>query len=328
MEPIEIRPGIYWIEVPLPNTPLRCTNSYFIPGKDRDLLIDTGFNHPQCLEAMTVALEGLGVDMARVDLFATHMHSDHTGLMGSLAQKGARLFMSGEDGRIAASGREAAFSDELKRFFVLTGLRDGGHVSSVDQHPGYDYAPPALDGIIHLEDGDKFSAGDSTFRCVLTKGHTRGHLCLFDPERRFLFSGDHILGTITPNITVTAFDRDALEEFLLSLDIVDRLDPAVVFPGHRGIVTEVRVRTEELRRHHARRLDEVMRIVGDRRLSTVDVAGEMRWSLTIRDWRDYPPAQKMFSAGEALAHLHHLVRRGRLALEWEEGSVAYFRRKG
>lgn len=328
MESVEIRNGIHRIEVPLPNTPLRGTNSYFIRGKDRSLLVDSGFNHPSCLQAMTGALDSLAVDMAGVDLFVTHMHSDHTGLMGSLARPGTRMLMSEEDGRIAALGREAAFSEDLRKFFVLSGLQGGGHVSSVDQHPGYDYAPPALDGIIHLNDGDELSAGEFTFRCVLTKGHTRGHLCLFEPERRILFSGDHVLGTITPNITSTGFDRDPLEEYLRSLDIVDALDPIVAFPGHRGPITDVRARTEELREHHAHRLEEVMGIVGGRRLSAADVAGEMRWSLTIRDWRDYPPAQKMFSAGEALAHLHHLALGGRLAMDRGEDGVAYFRRKG
>ena len=35
------RPQIYKIKIPLPNNPLKVLNSYFIQGKDRNLLIDT-----------------------------------------------------------------------------------------------------------------------------------------------------------------------------------------------------------------------------------------------------------------------------------------------
>ena len=39
----EVYPGIFRIPVGLPHNPLKELNSYFIPGRDRNLLIDTGF---------------------------------------------------------------------------------------------------------------------------------------------------------------------------------------------------------------------------------------------------------------------------------------------
>ncbi len=41
--PREVMRNIYRIPVPLPNNPLRELNCYLIRGKDRSLLIDTGF---------------------------------------------------------------------------------------------------------------------------------------------------------------------------------------------------------------------------------------------------------------------------------------------
>ena len=49
--------NIYRIEAPLPKNPMKLLNSYLIRGKERSLIIDTGFNRPECREAMTSALE-------------------------------------------------------------------------------------------------------------------------------------------------------------------------------------------------------------------------------------------------------------------------------
>lgn len=322
----EILPGISKLEIPLPKTPLKATNSYFIRGRDRDLLIDTAFNHELCREAMTEAMERLGIDMARTDLFVTHLHSDHAGLSQFLKRDGTRIFMSRADGTVVGAGRDAAFWDSFKNFYHFTGLYAGGHVTDVAQHPGFAYAPAAADDILFVEDGHRFDVGEYSLVTVLTPGHTRGHFCLYEPEKKLLFSGDHILGKITPNITQMSFDHDALGEFLGSLGRIERLDVDVVLPGHRHSVEDCRGRIEQLRRHHDKRLEEVMTLVGDKTATTVDVARGMRWSLTYDNWDEYPPAQKLFSAGEALAHLHYLELRGRLVREANADGVVTFRR--
>lgn len=321
----EIANDLYKLEVPLYKTPLKATNAYFLRGSERDFLIDTGFNHPLSRDALTEALESLNVDMARTDLFITHLHSDHSGLYGHIAKPGSRVFMSRADGEIVAGGRESSFWETFKRFYTFTGLLAGGHVTEVGQHPGYAYAPPPSDRIEYVEDGHEFVVGKRRLRCILTKGHTRGHLCLYEPNEKLLFSGDHILGKITPNITQMSLDHNALGEYLDSLDRIAALDVAVVHPGHRHSIDDCRGRVAELKSHHEKRLAEVLDIIGGDTLNTVAVARRMRWSLTYDNWDEYPPAQKLFSAGEALAHLHYLALRGVLAEDDKDG-ILFFRK--
>lgn len=323
----QLAPDLFTIGVPLPKTPLKLTNSYFIRG-ERNLLIDTGFNHPQCEEAMRAALAELRVDMAKTDIFITHLHSDHAGLVQRLAAPETRIFVSEADGRVVAMGPDADFWDSFRRFYRFTGLEAGEHVNDVSQHPGFAYAPEKAGNYTYVEDGHTFRVGDYRLTCVLTKGHTRGHLCLYEPDRKLLFSGDHILGRITPNITQISFDHDALGEFFDSLDRVDALDVDLVLPGHRMTIPDLRARTAELRRHHATRLTEAENLVGPGGATTVDVARGMRWSLTIDNWLDYPPAQKLFSAGEALAHLYHLELRGTLRREEHDGVMVFYPARG
>ena len=55
-------PDIYNLYVPLPDNPLKNLNCYIIKTDDRSLVIDTGFNRPECLEAMTEGLKELDID--------------------------------------------------------------------------------------------------------------------------------------------------------------------------------------------------------------------------------------------------------------------------
>ena len=56
----KVAENIYRKTVPLPNNPLRDINAYIITG-EKNLLIDTGFNRPECEEALQSAFEELGI---------------------------------------------------------------------------------------------------------------------------------------------------------------------------------------------------------------------------------------------------------------------------
>src|SRR5512137_1278711 len=96
----EVMDGLYRIEVPLPNSPLKELNSYVIKGDGRDLVIDTGFNRTVCHEAMRAGLDALDCDPDRTDFLITHMHSDHSGLVARLAGGKSRVYFSRIDSRV------------------------------------------------------------------------------------------------------------------------------------------------------------------------------------------------------------------------------------
>ena len=75
----QIVEDLWRLDIPLVGNPLKNLNSYLITGQ-RSLLIDTGFRQEPCREAMERQLAEVGVDRDRMDIFLTHLHSDHTGL--------------------------------------------------------------------------------------------------------------------------------------------------------------------------------------------------------------------------------------------------------
>ena len=47
-----------------------------------------------------------------------------------------------------------------------------------------------------------------------TPGHTSGHITVHEPHKKLFFSGDHVLGDITPNIQAWTDDHDPLAVYL------------------------------------------------------------------------------------------------------------------
>ena len=82
----EVFPGILRIELPLPRNPLRSMNSYVIQGEDRNLIVDTGMNRPECREVIDREIEEMGLNLSRTDVFVTHLHADHLGLAPHLTK--------------------------------------------------------------------------------------------------------------------------------------------------------------------------------------------------------------------------------------------------
>ncbi len=315
----ELLKDIYRIEVPLPRNPLRAINSYVVRGADRWLMIDTGMNRPESIEAMRAGIRELAVDLDRTDLFITHGHSDHVGLVSALTTGTGRIFLHPADAAIVL---DPHLWSNLARSARLHGFPDAD--TAVGKHPGKKYLFDGRPEFTPLRDGDTLSVGRYRFRCVETPGHTPGHLCLHEPEAGIFFSGDHILDSITPNVSGWAQeDADPLGDFLASLDRVAASDLRMVFPGHRNPIANPRRRIEELKSHHRLRAQEITGILGRGPQTAYQVASQMRWDLSYDRWTDFPVPQQWFATGEALAHLLYLERRGEIASTRGDGTVSF-----
>ncbi len=317
----QIGPDLYRTEVPLPKNPLKATNSYLIKGQERNLIIDTGMNREECREAMMDYLTRLNVDLDRTDFFVTHLHTDHIGLVDVLLKENAVAYFNEPDAEILGH-------ENLWELVCFLSARHGFPVenvdSAIDAHPGQRYSPENEVDYKMVKEGDVLSYGRFELHCITTPGHSRGHTCLYDPHLKWLFSGDHILGDITPNISTWLIDSNPLGEYFRSLDRVEAMDIDLVLPGHRGLIRDHRKRIQELKEHHFRRLNEVLAIVKRHGpCNAFETASHMSWDLVAAGWDDYPLMQKWFATGEALAHLRFLEVEGKLHRKMP-GEVMYF----
>jgi glyoxylase-like metal-dependent hydrolase (beta-lactamase superfamily II) len=309
----ELMKNLYRIEVRLPNSPLKVLNTYLIKGDERNLLIDTGFNHPDCEQTLRGELSALGVALERTDILLTHLHADHTGLAPELYVPGMRIYISrGEVPWMSGETRRTLWArDNVKMMRSGFSPETIGDKSTFASSRGM-AANAEFDKYLPIDDGDAFSCGGYTLRAVLTPGHTPEHMCFWLEEQKILFTGDHVLFDISPNITLWQGVDDSLGDYLASLRRIDQYDVALALPGHRG-TGDFHARIAELLEHHEKRLEECYRVVAENPdLTIYDIAGKMSWRVRCNSWEDFPPNQKWFAVGECHSHLRHLERRGRI----------------
>ena len=265
----EILPNLFRIKIPLPESPLKYLNSYVIKDSARSLIIDTGLNRKECLEAMQKGLDTLGIDLSKSDIFITHLHADHFGLVSELATDSTNIYFSRPDKELMESwegfGAMVAYAGQ-------NGFPEDQLKAAIDKHPGAQYGSDWIPETKVLDDGDGIDAGAYHFKCVATPGHTMGHTCLYEPNKKILVAGDHILIDITPNIQCWSDTDNHLKHYLASLDKVQKLQVDLVLPGHRRLIDNHRARIEELKKHHALRLDEVRAILKKGSMSAFEVA--------------------------------------------------------
>jgi len=275
------------------------------------------------MAALVSGLNECGVDLNHADFLITHMHADHSGLVSTLAREGARIYFGQADAEIIRSSTperwEKMIDSARKCGFPAEELE-----KAVGSHPGRRYSPDTSLNFCVLRDGDMTSIGDYSFRCIETPGHTPGHICLYEPGKKVFICGDHILFDITPNITLSFEDRNPLKEYLTSLDKVYDLDVELVLPGHRSIFRNQKERIRELKQHHQARLTEVISILGKGEQNAFQVASQMTWDIGYNSWGLFPPAQKLFAFGEAMAHLKYLEEEGQVAWEIEDERIMFF----
>jgi glyoxylase-like metal-dependent hydrolase (beta-lactamase superfamily II) len=82
-------------------------------------------------------------------------------------------------------------------------------------------------------------------------------VCLFQPERRLLISGDHLLGRISLYFDY-GYSPDPVGEFVRSLDVVERLGARLCLPGHGRTFTDVHAHIEGNRDLVRRRTERVL----------------------------------------------------------------------
>jgi len=316
----EIFPNIYKIEIPLPGSPLKAVNSYVIKAPKRNLIIDTGLNRKECMDAMQSGLNKLGVNLKKTDFYITHSHADHFGLVSSLATQTSKVYLNQPDAdRLLYLG----LWDDMVNYARLNGFPEEELKSALSNHPGHKYGSKLAVSLTIFKENDTISMGEYLFKGVATPGHTCGHMCLYEPGKKFLVSGDHILGDITPNIQSWSDGGNPLYEYLASLDKVYELDVEVVLPGHRGILKNFRERIRELKKHHKKRAEEVLSILKKGSKNAVQVASEMKWDINAKSWDLFPVQQKWFATGEAIAHLKYLGEKGMIIKEMLEGKIVY-----
>ena len=119
---LELLPGLFRLPIPLPRNPLRELNAYLIRGRERSLLIDTGFREPACRQALQAGLRAAGAEHDPLDVLLTHIHTDHTGLASEVVRPGGAIYIGRGDYPFTSRAWEEKYWGRIDQRFLQEGF--------------------------------------------------------------------------------------------------------------------------------------------------------------------------------------------------------------
>jgi glyoxylase-like metal-dependent hydrolase (beta-lactamase superfamily II) len=324
-EAVEVAPGVMRLRLPLPFA-LDHINVWALQDGEGWVVVDTGLNSAKSIAAWDQALAGPlgGRPVTRV--IVTHMHPDHVGLAGWFTRRfDCPLLMTRLEYmtcRVLAADTGRPAPEEGVAFYRAAGWNDAQLELYRSRFGGFGRGLQALpEAFERLADGDVLSINGEAWRVIVGCGHSPEHACLLRESDHVFISGDQVLPRITSNVSVwpTEPRADPLGDWLNSLAKLEREVPAdaLVLPAHGEPFRGVHERLRYLAQGHERGLTRLLRTLGEPRRA-VDVYG----ALFARQVGD---DEIGMAAGEALAHLNHLQRRGQARVERDAEGVDWWR---
>ncbi|WAM14795.1 MBL fold metallo-hydrolase [Rhodococcus sp. JS3073] len=309
----QVQDGLWSIPVPIPDNPLRYTLVYAHETANGLVLVDAGWDSEETWKALVAGIAVTGYRSADVEgVLVTHYHADHYGLAERIrGVSGAWVAMHVRDAEVLANlpTDRGTWERRVAEQLTTHGCPEGqARAAAGEMQLGRFVGRGVPDRL--LQNGQTLEVGGVELRVVWTPGHSPGHSCFHAPDRRVLFSGDHVLPRITPQ--VAAMDSDAAEDpltdYLGSLERVRLADIEEVLPAHEYRFRGLASRLQFLASHHTERLIELGAAVSAHPGSTAwELCSVLTWS---RLWETFSPLSQRFALGETLAHLIMLRARG------------------
>ena len=328
----EILPGIYQLQIPIPDNPLGHTNVYLVKGADRHLLIDAGYGNMEALQALNDQLTEIGVDLRDISqIIATHAHFDHYGLADRLRQLSrAKIALHYLDKDLLTPKHTSMeeFLRQTERWFHINGVPSGEFTTSPTAFGKTGNFPAPTLPDIDLLNGEEIGIANYTFRVIWTPGHSPGHICLYEPNHKLLFAGDHVLPVITPNVSLQPqSSANPLGDFINSLKKVKQLEVNLVLPAHEHIFTDLSTRVDEIIVHHEQRNSEVLEAIGSGQKTAYQISQHIIWMPELGGvhYRDMALMDKRLAIAETLSHLEAMRVDGRV-VQVSQDSIIYYRR--
>jgi glyoxylase-like metal-dependent hydrolase (beta-lactamase superfamily II) len=319
----ELASGMRWIRLPVPGG-LSHINVWLIADHDGWTLVDTGMGIDPVTAAWEDLLQQLGATPIR-RIIVTHHHPDHFGQAAWLAERcNVEVWMTDAEFDSALGPRHI---DPLERASQRRlSLEKNGMSISDDIAPflsgkGYQRIISGIpEKIRPIRDGELVTIGDRQWQIIVTAGHANGHAALYCEPIGTLISGDHVLPTISPNISLWSEDSaaDPLEDYLSSFARFREL-PAetLVLPSHGRVFHGLHERLDELEAEHCVALETALAACESPQ-SAADL-------IPVLFPRKLDSLNTLLAFGETMAHLRYLLRTEALSQISDTATIRYRR---
>ena len=310
---------IYKIELPIP-FPLKTTNVFFVEEPPRTL-VDTGIKTEASFEALKKGMETIGFSLKSIErILITHGHIDHYGQAKRLSSlSSAPIYIHPKEyGRIRSIIHLLGY---LKSVLIRNGAPETLAIEATRYIKSAQNFADNLEEAFFLEDQDPIPFRSMIWRTIHCPGHSSGLICFYWPEKKILFTGDHLLKKITPNPilniseSISPLHYPSLKEYLTSLEKIEKLDISLLLPGHGEEIQDVKGLIQKIFVHHQERMDVICSILSKGEKTPFEIAMDL--------FPGVPPFEVFLGISEVLGHLEILREKGIIKVTEKEGKDYY-----
>jgi glyoxylase-like metal-dependent hydrolase (beta-lactamase superfamily II) len=204
-------------------------------------------------------------------------------------------------------------------------LRNGAPETLVNEMINYiesaQIMADSLDEAFFLDDGDSVLFKSMSWKTIHCPGHAPGMICFYWPEKKILFTGDHLLKEITPNPVLYVneskppFRYPSLKDYLTSLKKIEKLDISFLLPAHGKEIHDVKGLIQKIFAHHEKRMDRVLFSLSKGEKTPFEIAMDL--------FPGIPPFEVFLGISEAVGHLEILKDKGMIKIA-EKGGKDYY----
>ena len=258
-------------------------------------------------------------------IICTHMHPDHCGAAGKIKEvSGAQIAMGERDASLFVQ----YYMDDDKLIKMTTSLLASCGVPEAEIPDMVKSHMPMRKPVIKtppdkkLKSGNKVPMDPFEFRVISTPGHAYGHICLYEPHRKLIFAGDHVLPERFPWITLDPQSGDnPMEDYIHSLKELLKLKVTLAFPGHGPAFSGLEGRINETMDYHERKNAAIRKALADEPLSAFQVTAK-----NAEEEDDFNTPNifvRQMSVLDTLAHLRMMRNRAEVNEHLKDGVYYY-----
>jgi glyoxylase-like metal-dependent hydrolase (beta-lactamase superfamily II) len=251
--------GVSRIEIPTP-FPVGNVNCYLIEGSPLTL-IDTGPKTPMSLAVIQKELQNMSYEMSEIErILLTHNHIDHIGLAAQFVRERTRIhgnptevWIHQKDAKALVNyeGHAENYIESFVELITISGV-PRNETLKLDPKRLVEYYMSIRESVPtaqSFKDTTSFKTGIGELTAIWVPGHSSGSTCFVCDEQQVIFSGDHVLGDISsnPSISFDSSEKIGMLTYLESLDRISSREDYVALPGHREPILDIKSRVKALR---------------------------------------------------------------------------------
>jgi glyoxylase-like metal-dependent hydrolase (beta-lactamase superfamily II) len=297
-----VLPGVWRLRLPLPWAGVPHVNAWALAAGSGIVLVDTGIGGAGGMRQLELAMSQAGLRVEHVRLLVcTHAHSDHYGLAGPIVDEaGCELWMHPNHEHMTARADDP---DEMIDRRIEVARQSGVPEDIVEQYEERRGQPIGVDRVVlpdrDLLPGVEVETDHGVWHVYETPGHAPSHVCLHQPDRGLLLSGDHLLGRVSLYYDY-GYTPDPAGEFLSSMDTIDALDARLCLAGHARPFRDVRAHIDANRRAVAERVERVRSALADGPRTPFEIVPALVGT------EELTPILLNWGLNESLCYLRHL----------------------